>query len=135
MFEFELSWIWIFYLNAYYSLTLSLLLFDDGEISIEFSINTISFFYYDGYYFSLEMNESRLRLKSFWIEIESFIFTLEMEDMIITNVVPFPYSLSIFTFPPIFSIMCLQMLRPRPVPCLLTPYVSANLLKLRNSLL
>ena len=42
-------------------------------------------------------------------------------------------SLSTFTLPPIFSIICLHILRPSPVPSLFNPWVSANLLKLWKS--
>lgn len=52
-----------------------------------------------------------------------------------TKVVPFPIpSLSTTTFPPIFSIKCLQMLKPKPVPCLLHPYGSASFAKFKNNL-
>ena len=54
--------------------------------------------------------------------------------MVITNVVPDPNpSLSILTEPPIFSIKCLQILNPSPVPYLFYPFVSANFAKFKNS--
>jgi hypothetical protein len=43
-------------------------------------------------------------------------------------------SLSAFTDPPNFSIMCLQILNPSPVPVLLIPVVSFSLQKLWKSL-
>jgi len=39
-------------------------------------------------------------------------------------------SLSTLTTPPIFSMICLQILNPRPVPYLFIPWVSDSLLKL-----
>jgi hypothetical protein len=42
-------------------------------------------------------------------------------------------SLSTLTNPPIFSIICLHMLSPRPVPYLFIPWVSESLLKLWKS--
>lgn len=56
---------------------------------------------------------------------------LEVEDNCIVKVDPFPYpSLSTLTFPPIFSIIFLHMLNPRPVPDLFNPFVSFSLQKL-----
>jgi hypothetical protein len=50
------------------------------------------------------------------------------------NEVPQPSpSLSTFTFPPIFSIIFLQILNPSPVPLLFKPCESYNLLKLWKS--
>lgn len=58
-------------------------------------------------------------------------FTFDEEDSYIVNVVPCPIPLlSTFTDPPIFSIICLQMLNPKPVPALFIPVVSFNLQKL-----
>ena len=52
-----------------------------------------------------------------------------------TKVVPFPIpSLSTFTFPPIFSMRCLQILRPNPVPYLFYPEGSASFPKFKNNL-
>ena len=42
-------------------------------------------------------------------------------------------SLSTLTVPPIFSIIRLHILNPNPVPLLFMFYVSANLLKFKNS--
>jgi hypothetical protein len=51
------------------------------------------------------------------------------------KVVPWPIpSLSTLTLPPIFSIKCLQMLNPRPVPYLLHPEGSASFPKFKNNL-
>ena len=54
---------------------------------------------------------------------------------LITKVVPQPIPLlSTLTLPPIFSMRCLQILNPNPVPVLLRPSSSASLLKFKNSL-
>ena len=50
------------------------------------------------------------------------------------KVVPTPRSLSTLTDPPISSIRDLQILRPRPVPCLLLAACSSNFPKFMNSL-
>ena len=54
---------------------------------------------------------------------------------LILNSVPTFSSLEQVTLPPICSIICLQIERPRPVPLLFLSAFSANLLKLRKSLL
>ena len=55
--------------------------------------------------------------------------------MVITKVVPVPSpSDSTRTAPPIFSIMCLQIDKPRPVPDLFLPSVSVSLPKFKNNL-
>ena len=60
--------------------------------------------------------------------------TFEDEDNYIVKVDPlFSPSLSTFTVPPIFSIIFLHILNPRPVPDLFTPLVSFNLQKLWKS--
>jgi hypothetical protein len=62
--------------------------------------------------------------------------TLVMVWSFIIKVAPCPIPLlSTYTVPPIYSIKCLQILSPRPVPYLFYLLWSANLLKLINSLL
>jgi len=62
------------------------------------------------------------------------IFEVAFNYIIKEDPCPKP-SLFTLTIPPIFSIMVLQILRPRPVPYLFISLVSANLLKLWKSLL
>ena len=62
------------------------------------------------------------------------ISILDIAYIVITKVVPVPIpSLSTWTLPPIFSIICLQILSPRPVPYLLHPKVSCNFPKFKNN--
>ena len=68
---------------------------------------------------------------SYISKFKSFILILEIAFNYIINEEPCP-NLSLFTLtlPPIFSIIVLQILRPRPVPYLFISLVSDNLLKL-----
>ena len=73
-------------------------------------------------------------LSSNWLCIASDYLTFDIAWSLMTKVVPCPMPLlSTVTYPPIFSMRCLQMLNPRPVPVLLTPSSSASLLKFRNN--
>ena len=67
-----------------------------------------------------------------WMIILYFFCKKAVSYMI--NDVPLSFSpLSSLTLPPIFSIMCLKMLRQSLVPWLFNPQLSASLLKLWNS--
>ena len=92
----------------------------------------------DIFYFKISSSNIILLLKSLLLLLSSSTFsssTLAIACNYIMKVVPKPIpSLLTLTSPPIFSMRCLQMLKPRPVPCLFTPSSSASLLKLRNNL-
>ena len=60
--------------------------------------------------------------------------TLHLVVRLMMKSVPRPSSVSISTYPPKALMISLQMLSPRPTPCLLCYCVSFNLLKFMNNL-
>lgn len=62
-----------------------------------------------------------------------FLRILPLVFILIVKVVPFPKMLSTLTSPPIFSIILLQILNPKPVPCALIFECSSSLPNSMNS--
>lgn len=62
-----------------------------------------------------------------------FLRILPLVFILIVKIVPFPKMLSTLTSPPIFSIILLQILNPKPVPCALIFECSSSLPNSMNS--
>ena len=64
-----------------------------------------------------------------------FLFNINiLGQTVIVNIVPLLISLLADTLPPIYSIILLQILRPKPDPSKFNCYSSSNLLKSINNL-
>ena len=124
-------------------------MFKFEKVDISFSFCCMSFLFWfcknlsmhdvsSSWYFLFSMNTSfwEVLLKAgFYSSLNLTSYTLHLVFMSIMNSVPTPSSLLTSTLPPIYSIICLQMDKPRPVPYKFLFEFSSNLLKLINSFL